>query len=54
MDLAIYMASIGCVSGKLKEWPVLMAALKRAGYEVTGNEDAEFARKLCLDIENGR
>ena len=54
MDLAIYMASIGCVSGKLKEWPVLMKALKSAGYEVTGNEDAETIRKICLDIETGK
>jgi hypothetical protein len=54
MDLAIYMASIGCVSGKLKEWPVLVAALKNAGYKVTGEEDAEFARQLCLDIETGK
>lgn len=52
--LALKNATIGSVSGKLAEWPVLMKALEKAGCNLFGSVPGYVARELArlvLDLE---
>ena len=50
--LQIEMAAKGCVSGTLKEWPMLAAALRKLGHELPPTTPAQELRDLCRAAVN--
>ena len=46
-DLHIEMASKGCVSGTLSEWPMLRKSLRDNGLHLDDSTDAITLRKIC-------
>jgi hypothetical protein len=48
--LAIEQAAKGCISGKLKEWPILLKELLLYGIPVTGEEFADEVKKICITL----
>ena len=48
-DIHLEMAARGCVSGTLKEWPMLYETLLIAGYPVTKDTTALQARAWARD-----
>lgn len=48
--LQIEMAAQGCVSGTLAEWPHLMGALRRVGFDLPAKTEAWRLRNLCQQI----
>lgn len=50
--LQIEMAAKGCVSGTLKEWPMLAAALRKLGHELPPTTPAQELRNLCRAAVN--
>lgn len=48
--LQIEMAAQGCVSGTLAEWPHLMGALRRAGFDLPAKTEAWRLRGLSRQI----
>lgn len=48
--IAVEMAGIGCISGTLNEWPFLLVALRKLGYEVTRDTTSTEAKKICRKL----
>lgn len=48
--LQIEMAARGCVSGTLAEWPHLMGALRRSGFDLPAKTEAWRLRNLSRQI----
>lgn len=48
--LQIEQAAQGCVSGTLKEWPALDAALSSIGWKLKKSTPASYLRDLCQRI----
>jgi len=46
-SLQVEMAAKGCVSGTLREWPMLARALKELGHDLPPSTPAATLRDLC-------
>lgn len=50
IDESVVHAANGMVSGKLSEWPVLLAELRRLGYDLDPSTSAVDVKILCRRI----
>jgi hypothetical protein len=48
--MQIEMASRGCISGTLAQWPHLLSALRKAGKPATKHTLAADARKMACEV----
>ncbi len=53
IDINIQMAARGCISGRLKEWPVLIYELKKYNYSIDPETSCLEVVKICREIVNG-
>jgi len=50
--IQIEQAAYGCISGTLKEWPVLSCALREFGLPLSENTEAIRLKEICKKIIN--